>query len=222
MATVGVCVGILVPIVFWVIFASMYKGKVTDKRGNFSSELPEEFSLARKDFKYGLFSCCEDTQYLLHGCCAGTVRAADTFQTVSASSFWCVVVAFILTWVMAQGIAHGIAMGLREALPAGIANSRLNSQGGQIGWFVADACLALWLASLRKQLRASLGDTMPNGSFFGDCLKYWWCLCCTIVQDARQVDGAQNVRVECCCNMLKTVPGAAGVGGAVVVGSVVA
>ena len=31
-----------------------------------------------------------------------------------------------------------------------------------------------------------------------DCLCYWWCGCCTIIQDARQVDGATDTRVRHC------------------------
>jgi len=219
---VSTAVGILVPILLWLIIASMYKGKVTDARGPFPQPVPEVFSLERGDFKYGLFGCCEDFQYFLHGCCAGTIRAADTFQVVSASGYWIVVIAFLLTWFAAQVIGVGIAMGMREmgGLQAG-RMQRMTNQAGQIGWFVADAFLALWLAGLRKKLRAQLGDPRPNSSFFPDCVKYWWCSCCTIVQDARQVDGAQGVRVECCCSMTKTMPSPANVGGPVVVGSVI-
>lgn len=220
-AIIGVCVGVLVPVALLVFAGMLYKRKVTDQRGQLPQPVPEEFSLAQKDFTHGLCGCCQDLQYFLHGWCCMTIRAADTYQAVNVSGFWCVACAFLATWAAAQGIGMGISVWLQgEMLAQGrVGQPGLMQQSAQIGWFVADAVLAIWLAGLRKQLRAKLGDEAPDSKFCMDCLKYWWCGCCTAVQDARQVDGAQGVRVDCCCTLSKTAPVGGGVGGPVVVGN---
>lgn len=222
---IALAVSILVPIVMWVIEGIIYKKGVTDKRGPLG-EIPAEASMNGKDFKYGLCSCCDDCQYLMHGWFCFHVRAADTFTVVGASTFWCVACAFLGTWLAAQLIGFGIQFFVVEsgAIPLEMQrNNRINNNLGSLSWFIADAVLAVWLAGLRRKLRERLGDTTAGSKFGVDCLTYWCCSCCNIVQDARQIDLAQGVKVECCCKLIKTGPPMqpVQVGGAVVVGNVV-
>lgn len=77
--------------------------------------------------------------------------------------------------------------------------SRTIDNAANLTWFIMNLFLALWLASLRSQLRQKLGG---RTSFFEDFCCYWWCLCCVSIQDARQVDGATGTKTECCLKLV--------------------
>jgi len=183
---------------------------VTDKRAAFVVPVPTDWSLAQgKPFRHETFSCCNDMQYFLMGCCCPQTRAADTFATVGVPSFWGLV-GVLVVLVFLQGVAQ---FALQEVLPGA---------AQLVATYLIQGLAALMLAGKRKDFRAKLGG---EPSLFMDFVCYWWCGCCTIIQDARQLDGAQNVTVACCCNLIN-LGGPAGqvgqvVGAPVVMGTVV-
>merc|ERR1711953_1100352 len=69
---------------------------------------------------------------------------------------------------------------------------------------VCHVALAAWLALQRQKMRAKLGGRQD--SWFNDCICYFCCTCCTIIQDARQVDVASNTRVDCCFKLVHFDP----------------
>eukprot|EP00418_Pyrodinium_bahamense_P073956 CAMPEP_0179078994 /NCGR_PEP_ID=MMETSP0796-20121207/35414_1 /TAXON_ID=73915 /ORGANISM="Pyrodinium bahamense, Strain pbaha01" /LENGTH=260 /DNA_ID=CAMNT_0020776317 /DNA_START=158 /DNA_END=940 /DNA_ORIENTATION=+ len=220
----SLAIGILVPIIVWIIVAFMYKTQVTDKRGKFPDPVPPQFNLNGKDFKYPTFRFFDDMQYCLHGWCCADVRAADTYAMTEIVPFWTMCLLYLAMWTVYQLLAFGFQMLFLRVL-------RVNSQANNasnLAYFIANGALAAYLATQRKKLREKLGDTDPGSKFGGDCVCYWLCGCCTFIQDARQVDEASGTKVECCCELIRVshpwAPNAAVVVGApvVVVGAVVA
>lgn len=224
---IGVAAGILIPIAAWVVVGTSYKGKVTDQRQPLPNRIPPNLSLADKDFKYPICAFKDDCNYCLHGWCLEVVRISDTYHTVQAGAFWSVASAFLVTWVLVQVISFGLQMGMRNIIAENLAtnrNMRLQSSNfGNVAWFIANFVLAYYLAGLRGKLRARFGDMDAPRKFCQDWMLWWWCSCCVAIQEARQVDEANNVRVECCCKLIKTMEQPQEVvGNTVVVGQVLA
>merc|ERR1712110_1294363 len=132
-----------------------------------------------------------------YGCCCGGVRIADTYQATAIGGFWKFMSAWISMYVFAQVLNLGLLILVSVA--------ELDANVGQVGnllYFVAELFLAYWLATQRQELRRKLGDTR-QGTMCMDFICYWWCGCCTAIQDARQVDGASGTSVECCFKLVK-------------------
>merc|ERR1711972_452782 len=68
---------------------------------------------------------------------------------------------------------------------------------GQITFYIASIFMAGWLTGKRQELRQKFKDTQ-GGTMCMDFCCYWWCGCCTIIQDARQIDGATGAKAVCC------------------------
>jgi len=212
MAYAGALAGILIPILIWVFVAMQYKREVTDKRpATFPqvSDLPPDLSLASMpDFKYGLCACKEDRQYCWHGWCLEGIRTGDSYKAAGVGSFWGVLGAFLITWLVAQVLGLAVQVALYEAMRDSVHNERLQRQNviGNFGWYVANFFLAAYLASLRQKLRSKLGDPQPGGKYCQDLMFWWWCSCCVSIQEARQVDEATGTRVACCFQLSKVEP----------------
>merc|ERR1712007_193437 len=83
--------------------------------------------------------------------------------------------------------------------------AKLDPRVGQVGnhvYLVVGIFWAYWLATKRQQLRQKLGDRQ-EGTLMMDCLCYWCCSSCTIIQEARQVDEATNTATRCCMQLTK-------------------
>merc|ERR1719517_406242 len=76
-----------------------------------------------------------------------------------------------------------------------------DSGGSHVAWFIVNFFFAFYLASQRGKLREKLGGAADK--FANDFICYWCCQCCTVIQDARQLDAATGTRVECCCKLIK-------------------
>lgn len=188
-----------VTVIVWLVVAHIYKSNTADKRAtSFPAVVPDSHSLVGKDFKYGTFSCFEDINYCLYGCCSCTMdaRMGDTLSMVGAAPYWHVVFLFIAMIFAGQAVAIVLVLfvGVNQA----------QQFGAGANWFVM-AVLALWLASKRSALRAKLGDNAGN-KFMMDFICYWCCGPCTAIQDARQVDEITGTRVECCCKLVDVAP----------------
>uniref|UniRef100_A0A7S2DG93 Uncharacterized protein n=1 Tax=Alexandrium andersonii TaxID=327968 RepID=A0A7S2DG93_9DINO len=200
---VAVCV--VLPITVWAYAAHSQKTNVTMKRPPIGV-MPPDLSMADgKDFKYGLLSFCADCHYCCYGMLCSTVRTPDTYHAMGIGNYWCIVSAFLFTWLFAQMIGNVVyyVVVMTDALPG---TSHGADVCGQAAWYAAEIPLAIFMAVQRGKLREKFGDTKPRRKFFRDFCTYWWCHCCSVIQEARQVDEAQGVKVECCCKLLKVTP----------------
>jgi Cys-rich protein (TIGR01571 family) len=192
------CVHLVVFLVVSLVIAAVYKSRINDKRGPFPEQVPEALSLAGKDFKYGTFDCFGDLTYCLYGWCCLDARLADNFSAAQVGDYW--TVALVWIGIVAFGQLVGIAAQVASLVLGGTAAV------AYVGFLVNVAVgvlWAAWLAGKRRTLRTKLGDT-GGDKFLMDCICYWCCGCCTVIQDARQVDEASDTRAECCCNLVHT------------------
>lgn len=210
----------------WVVFGCVYKCRVTNKRPPFQpspgGELPPLCTLFSKG------------HLCLHSCCCTAARAADTFQTAAGINYYgvhCVFISqWVLTWVLSTVALIIFIIGIFSACSDG----RDSCDQAHlifvlpfvVVWLLTSGFPALFFSTWRQRLRKDLGD--GTSSWCMDCIFYWWCLPCSVAQDAELVDAAQGVTVECCCRLV-ALDGAGGgqpppavVGQAVAVGQVVA
>jgi len=189
---ISTVVAIAVPIIIWLVFACMYKSKVTDQRPLFQGGQPSSLAALEAN---GLCNCCSDIHLCLHSWCCMDDRAADTFQVAGVGAFWMVVIAFVIDWILYEVVAFILTA---FVFPPEQAQYK---PGSVFAWFITSALMGLWLASKRSELRRKFSGT-PN--FALDCICYWWCMPCSVAQDAMLLDHANGVRVECCCNLIKS------------------
>jgi Cys-rich protein (TIGR01571 family) len=188
--------------IIFVIFAMQYKSGVLDKRQPFpaAAQVPAQYNLAQgKDFAFGICDCFGNCQACMHGCCCPSVSAGDRYDITKVNKYWSVVGILVFFYVAGQVIAVVLGMIVTEVLaPDDVSLDRLPYD--QVAQYIVGFFQALWLASQRQKLRSALGGD-PSGQFLMDWLLMWLCSCCTITQEARQVDAVQGVQVNCCCSL---------------------
>eukprot|EP00419_Tripos_fusus_P000230 CAMPEP_0172689064 /NCGR_PEP_ID=MMETSP1074-20121228/22884_1 /TAXON_ID=2916 /ORGANISM="Ceratium fusus, Strain PA161109" /LENGTH=353 /DNA_ID=CAMNT_0013508821 /DNA_START=64 /DNA_END=1125 /DNA_ORIENTATION=- len=119
-----------------------------------------------KVWRFGLFSCFSDLEICLWACCCPAIRWADTVRCVGLLGFWMAFAIFFSMEVVA-------------------------SNTGQI---IIWAVLALLCAAMRQEMRKAYGMHEQGGwTYFEDFCLYCCCACCTIIQEARQVEEAYKV-----------------------------
>jgi len=178
-------------VTFW------YKSSITDKRDAWPIAVPPEFSLARSDWKYGTFQCCDNPSYCLYGCGCPAARMGDTYSMAGIAGYWTFVIAWACMYIFAQLLNLGalILVAVADLDP----NLGLTAN---LTYFISELFLAYWLATKRQELRQKLGDT-KQGTFMMDWLCYWCCACCTAIQEGRQVDEATYTVTQCCMQLVK-------------------
>jgi len=123
-----------------------------------------------KVWRFGLFSCFSDPEICLWACCCPAIRWADTVRYVGLLGFW---IAFAIAF------AIFFCMGVVSSSPVEI-----------IVW----AVLALVFAAIRQEMRKAYGMHEQGGwTYLEDFCLYCCCACCTIIQEARQVEEAYKV-----------------------------
>lgn len=191
---------VLVTILSTCIFASSYKPKVTDRRPPFPDPVPQEMSLSGgRDFKYTTCQCFQEPQACFHACFCPGVSAADRWQTTRVNSFWCVVCLFV-SFSVWNAVLATVFDFLKHEIGGGVENLPLE----HAPYWVSGALFALYTTSQRQSLRKKLGG--DNLNFLHDYVCMWWCMPCSLVQEARQVDDIQGLRVFCCCNVIANAP----------------
>lgn len=188
--------------------AGVYKGKVTDVRIDNtigvqpfpSAEVIAQgpFGMAdRSDFLFNLCGCFEDMDMCLHACFCFPVRFADTYASTKLSGYWGLIVLWGVAYII--GNLADLTLGyLRDSVLELNSMSDLNARS----WFTG-LIIASRLYRLRQNLRTALGGR-ADGKCCEDFLCWWCCGCCVAIQEARQVDAIQGVRVQCC---FKLTPG---------------
>jgi len=166
------------------IFACQYKTKVVDRRPPLPGEAGQ---LAGGDFRSGPFSCFDDTPTCCHATFCGACRAGDTFQTAGLQQFWTVIGLFFLCSLVGNIVAKAVTSDPAQA-------QNLSST-------ISAVCMGGIFHGYRRQLRTRLGGNENAQPIWMDFLLYSCCLCCAIAQEARELDAAMGVKVECCCNL---------------------
>eukprot|EP00930_Biecheleria_cincta_P049939 TRINITY_DN35125_c0_g1_i1.p1 TRINITY_DN35125_c0_g1~~TRINITY_DN35125_c0_g1_i1.p1 ORF type:complete len:393 (+),score=57.72 TRINITY_DN35125_c0_g1_i1:87-1265(+) len=176
-------------------FACLYQQQVTQRRPPFPDQASPHLP---KDFTVPLCSCCDDCDACLHGFFCHTCRAADTYAAANIISYWQVIAFSVAAPIVAGFIAYlatSVFIALGFSKKAASANSHPTILCAIIN--------GLFYAGLRQKLRRALGGHVPRD--VGDAMVDFitWCLlpCCATVQEARQVDAVQGVRVSCCCKL---------------------
>lgn len=166
---------------YWTIvccWAMNYKHNVTDKRPPFQ-DVPSGSPL-QQWMQDNIFSCClygNDT--CLFACCCLPIRAADTYASVGASTYWCV----FATWILAEIIGDIVESFF---LMMGISG---------VGLWAGAAIFGCFMASNRGSLKRKMN--MPAGDFCADFCLWCCCSCCVAIQEAHQVDRAMGAKVSC-------------------------
>lgn len=191
-----VIIGVVVPLIVWFVFACTYKSKVTDQRPPLPNPVPEEYSLSGgKDFKHTPWQLGAHGPTCLHSFFCLDVRAADTWQTTGVSSYWCVVLLFIFMGICTQVLGGFINTSLSQLMEEEV-------NVGSLAWYIVGFLFAFYFANLRQKYRELYGG--GPGNYSKDVLMFWLCSCCTINQDALQLDGATGAKAECCCRLVNT------------------
>eukprot|EP00429_Kryptoperidinium_foliaceum_P080497 CAMPEP_0176224328 /NCGR_PEP_ID=MMETSP0121_2-20121125/21196_1 /TAXON_ID=160619 /ORGANISM="Kryptoperidinium foliaceum, Strain CCMP 1326" /LENGTH=315 /DNA_ID=CAMNT_0017563575 /DNA_START=81 /DNA_END=1028 /DNA_ORIENTATION=+ len=144
------------------------------------------------EFRHGLFSCFERPSLSIMACCCPALRMADTVYTMGIlSSFWSAffVLALIYTSTQASmttnlevtehSVGAGRSIGLKLLLLLMVQK-------------VVDLLVFPLLgAALRGELRSKFRmKERDSGTLFRDTCTWFWCSCCAMVQEARQVEDA--------------------------------
>jgi hypothetical protein len=148
------------------------------------------------------------------------VTAADRYQTTGANQYWTVITFFICEQCLIYITSAVIVILKTGAVADMFCGEETNTIDGEdngcaialqsipfehLAYFVIGSTFALWLAAQRNKLREKLGGT-TQGKFLMDYICMWCCQFCTIVQEARQVDAIQGVRVQMCCQLIQSGP----------------
>jgi len=154
-------------LLLWCILSALvayFYSNRKEKPGSVDSEKRNEGVEVFQEWKYGLFSCLEDSEITLCSLCCPAIRWAMTLSYVPGMlSFW---VAFFIY----------VCVELLGGLTA-----------GTIGWI----CLALLCTAYRQELRQKFNMEQQGGmTYVTDAMTYFCCTCCAIAQEARQVEDA--------------------------------
>jgi Cys-rich protein (TIGR01571 family) len=197
---VGWAVSLIVTGVLVYVFASLYKTRITDKRAPWKG-CPTELGLqpTAGEWKYTTFSCCDNSDYCLYGCFCGSQRLGDTYtMTNIGPSYITYIHAFVAVMVIGRVVQLAVTIMIVDLLGAD-ANV---GNGGQVGFYVGNIVLAYWMSGQRTKLRRALGDPAPEAHRAMDFCCYWCCLCCSTVQEARQVDEITGTQIKCAFKLL--------------------
>jgi len=196
--------GLAITVVVTYLVACKYKGSITDRRVQWQGLFNDPGLQNGGFWKYDLCTCCQDRDYCLYGFCCLGCRIGDTYTMTNVGpSYMTYIHAFVALEVIAQVFTLLWTM---IAFSLGVEGA---DNVGSLGYYVGELFLAAWLAGQRKKLRQALGDPSPDAHCVMDFCLYWWCGCCTAVQEARQVDEITQTRVTCCLQLQFVQPVAA-------------
>jgi len=175
------------------VFACQYKAKVTEKRPPLQGGAAQLSSAG--DFATGTFNCFDDMPTCLHACCCMPCRAGDTYQAAGIEQYWTVIGLLLLLAIIGELIGKFIG-----ELIASLTKDTGNL--GNLGNLVAGLLVGGVFHRYRRRLRASLGGSEEGGpNLVVDFLLFGFCTNCVVAQEARAIDAATGVKVECCCQL---------------------
>jgi len=188
-------IAVIVLVAIFILSAYIYKTNVVDQRPQFPSAVPPEWSMQSSDFRFDLCRCFDDCQVCMHGCWCEDCRDADTYNAAGVATYWSFIGIACLVLFLTQVLNAGIQIALDEAVKGNSNQSNVDT------YIVMQFFFAMYLASLRQQLRQNFGGHGNKTAM--DFLCYWCCPWCIVCQNARQIDGIQHIEVQCCCKVVK-------------------
>lgn len=140
-------------------------------------ERPKAIAPEPRGFKYAACDCFGDCHACLHVFFCPIVRIADTYSAAGLVQYWLMILFIILAKFLDF-------------------------------FLIIFSCIML--TTYRGRLRSRImgrGDAGLCGKeCYQDFLCWVCCGCCTAIQEAREIDDATGVRVNCFCNMVKKHP----------------
>jgi len=180
-----------------VAFLFLY-GSMSGSRRPFPPQGASEY-MSMNDFSVGCFDCCSDMQYCLHGCCCSGCRWADTMQAAGIMDYYPAVLVVVGSSMMISVALQVLQVAVAAATQVTVPLSGLSAP-----------IMGLFFMWFRQKLRVKLNPAAQpfadSGQAAMDCLSYCCCSCCSVIQDAREVDKASGVRVDCCCKLTYLAP----------------
>jgi len=157
--------------------------------------------MQNREFHFKLCHCFDDCQTFCHAWACQPCRDADTYKSVSVTTYWSLI--GIMFFFSSLGVVIGEIVRFcmpEDAHDLGI-TMHFSNHTAVLVPLAIKGLRAIYLARLRQQLRVKLGGSGNKAAM--DCLCYWCCPCCVVNQNARQVDGIQHVSVQCCCSLVR-------------------
>jgi len=194
-------IAVIIIVAIFIMVAYIYKTNVVDQRPQFPSAVPPEWSMQSSDFRFDLCRCFDDCQVCMHGLWCEDCRDADTYNAAGVATYWSFIwiACLVLFLTNVLGVATQVALG--EAVK-GSSSNHITQASNSMATLVMQFFFSMYLASLRQQLRKKLGGHGNKTAM--DFLCYWCCPWCIVCQNARQIDGIQNIEVQCCCKVVKS------------------
>jgi len=187
------------------VLGFMYMPQVTNKREMVAGkafpevrDIPPPYNQANppNDFYPSLFDCCDHCSVCLWSFCVYPVRMGDTYASTGVvDNFW------LPAMVFYAGI---VVLLFKDFVIIGLLGIQVGS------WFdvavaVVQACVyASWRGKLRQRLGHPNVGTPPSGTFVNDAFAQCCCRNCATAQEARNVDSAWGLDVQCPMKLSKT------------------
>lgn len=131
-----------------------------------SLKVPEDgnehsLELLERNWRYNVFDCCGNVPICCVSCLCPGIRWADTMRMAGFLSFWTALALWVIPVILMPFV--GIS-------------------------FIMFVCVAvIYRQRLRSKFRIQHGTF---GTYAEDCLLYGCCMCCAVVQEARQMEEA--------------------------------
>jgi len=130
------------------------------------AEAPGAQKLKEDQFTFPLFSCFSEPQICCFTCCCWPIRWADTMRMAGLMSFWAALFLFLGIEVVA------------------VINSTIGT--------LLLVCVTVYY---RQKLRAMFNFNHSSfGVILGDICAYCCCMCCAVIQEARQLEVAYQTK----------------------------
>jgi len=182
-------------LIFQIVWACQYQQKVTAQRGQLREGL-QQCDQLNGDFSVGVFSCLDDTSYCCHAMFCLPCRAGDTYQAAGIGFYWNIVGLYFLAHFCGSLVV--LVLGFIQQLIYSNTNTVVPMPGRQ---FVSGLVVGAFFYQKRREMRAKLGGDNLRVPWLQDLVLWGCCTCCVVAQEARAIDKAMGVRVDCCCQM---------------------
>jgi len=196
----GWAISLIITVILLYVFASCYKTGITDKRAPWQG-CPTELGLRHTngEWKYTTFQCFDNCDYCMYGWCCESCRLGDTYtMTNIGPSYLTYIHCFVAVMVIGSIVRLVVSIIIVDFLDM-VASA---GNAGQFGFYVGNIVLAYWLSGQRAKLRQALGDPWPEAHRAQDFCCFWCCLCCSVIQEGRQVDEITNTQTKCTFQLL--------------------
>lgn len=164
--TVALWQGLFMLIVAWFYVTCKNDNGLKEDYWPKDDDIPgDPLDLKGGDFRHGLFHCCDLPGWACLTCFCPGVRWADNMRIIGQFEF----ATAIFIWFATEFL--GVVL------------------GGLLAWLM----LTLLGVRYRQQIRKTFNMQQAGETLCCDCLSWCFCACCSIVQEARQVEAAHKI-----------------------------